>query len=448
MLGYSLMLKRGWLNTIGGGIWLAACLLSISTSEAASIQLKASVSKLEMSGKWGDVIAILSKETKDEWVYRHLANAYLRNDDCLMAEASYEKAIELDKRNAYAYLGIGDIAIAQQHWERAIEFIEKGLSLNPQNAATAGVFNNYGYALYRLKRYEEASTMFDKALARPKVEQTYVELFLNAAANEGDRGNFSKAEEICKQGITIFPQHYWCWENLGWIQEMQRRQEDSLNSYKQACALAYRDPSIKHRTEFSLPFKGRWYVSQGNGGEATHVRLKNHFAWDFTVHEKDLSYLGQGKENRDHFCFEKEVLAPADGEVMFVKDDVQDSIPVFMNYVNNLNGNCIVIKHQPGEFTELLHLRQNSIKVKVGDRVKRGQVIALVGNSGSRAPHLHFSLVSTPRPEARISLPSQFSNYLVTKDGEHVAIKNGVPQTGEEVENSDEKMASATPDKS
>jgi murein DD-endopeptidase MepM/ murein hydrolase activator NlpD len=43
------------------------------------------------------------------------------------------------------------------------------------------------------------------------------------------------------------------------------------------------------------------------------------------------------------------------------------------------------------------HLQAGSIKVKEGDRVKRGDLLGLVGNSGNTsAPHLHFHVMDGP----------------------------------------------------
>ncbi|TFH24076.1 MAG: M23 family metallopeptidase [Myxococcales bacterium] len=55
------------------------------------------------------------------------------------------------------------------------------------------------------------------------------------------------------------------------------------------------------------------------------------------------------------------------------------------------NGNCIEIRYDDGVIAKFLHLNEN--RVKQGDRVRVGQVIALTGNTGhSTAPHLHYQL--------------------------------------------------------
>ena len=52
--------------------------------------------------------------------------------------------------------------------------------------------------------------------------------------------------------------------------------------------------------------------------------------------------------------------------------------------------------------------------MKVGQRVKAGQVLGLLGNSGnSDAPHLHFHVMDGPVPLASNGLPYRFTNFTV-----------------------------------
>ncbi len=72
------------------------------------------------------------------------------------------------------------------------------------------------------------------------------------------------------------------------------------------------------------------------------------------------------------------VLAPADGIVISTAN-------------RGGYGNAIVLSHQYGVVTRYGHL--SSYNVRPGQRVKRGELIAFVGNTGrSTAPHLHYEV--------------------------------------------------------
>ncbi len=82
------------------------------------------------------------------------------------------------------------------------------------------------------------------------------------------------------------------------------------------------------------------------------------------------------------------VFAAFDGTVTEVKDDSSrgGDDPVFDD-----DGNYIAMLHDNNEVSWYEHLRFQSSKVAVGDRVVAGHIIAEVGNTGwSECPHLHF----------------------------------------------------------
>ncbi|MEZ5083640.1 MAG: M23 family metallopeptidase [Bacteroidales bacterium] len=60
-------------------------------------------------------------------------------------------------------------------------------------------------------------------------------------------------------------------------------------------------------------------------------------------------------------------------------------------------GNTIIIKHTEFLYSKLSHLKKGTIKVQTGNSIKKGDILAHVGNSGrSPEPHLHFQLQETP----------------------------------------------------
>lgn len=65
---------------------------------------------------------------------------------------------------------------------------------------------------------------------------------------------------------------------------------------------------------------------------------------------------------------------------------------VIASHKNRYSGNIISIKHTGGYITKYLHLHKRI--VKKGQRVKKGQLIGLSGNTGiSTGPHLHFEIL-------------------------------------------------------
>ncbi len=77
--------------------------------------------------------------------------------------------------------------------------------------------------------------------------------------------------------------------------------------------------------------------------------------------------------------------------------------------------NLITIYHEDGTFADYYNLSQNGAKVKVGEKIKEGQVIALSGNTGfTDRPHLRF-LVYIPRLKEKQTVKTKFK----TGDGDH-----------------------------
>ena len=141
-----------------------------------------------------------------------------------------------------------------------------------------------------------------------------------------------------------------------------------------------------------LPFFGEWTISQGHDGEITHKGEWKE-AFDFVIEDEDGStYRQPGSRLEDYYGFNRPVMAAQAGTVVSVEDDVDDNSPGQVNLDQNW-GNSVVIKHGEFMFTKLSHLKKGTIKVKEGDTVKKGEVVASLGNSGrSPEPHIHFQM--------------------------------------------------------
>jgi Peptidase family M23 len=143
--------------------------------------------------------------------------------------------------------------------------------------------------------------------------------------------------------------------------------------------------------------------------DGVRIETPETFAVDWAKAKGDRLFDGDGKRVEQYYGFGADILAVADGTVVYIQDGMPDETP-FVSMVpkskSDYGGNNIILKIAPNVFAWYAHLRQGSVTVKVGDAVKAGAPIAKLGNSGpSEGPHLHFGLLDKPDPVAGRSLP-------------------------------------------
>jgi hypothetical protein len=133
--------------------------------------------------------------------------------------------------------------------------------------------------------------------------------------------------------------------------------------------------------------------------------------------------------------FGADIHAVADGPVVGVLDGLPEQVPGTSPSglpLEEYAGDHIVQDLGDGNFALYAHLKTGSIKVKVGDRLNSGQVIALLGNTGNTdGPHLHFHVMSTPDPLRSNGLPFVLSTFrldgrIASMDAED-AVEAGQP---------------------
>jgi len=166
-----------------------------------------------------------------------------------------------------------------------------------------------------------------------------------------------------------------------------------------------------NKIPIKLPFQGFWKVTQGIDGAFTHQKDWR-FAWDFELIDAEgKTYKASGKAREDYYCFDKPVLAPADGYVYEIENNVDDNEIGAYNLKNNW-GNSVVMSHAAGLFSQLSHLKKESVTVQKGQFVRKGEQIARCGNSGrSPYPHLHFQFQNSPEIGSH-TLSYAFSSYI------------------------------------
>ena len=152
------------------------------------------------------------------------------------------------------------------------------------------------------------------------------------------------------------------------------------------------DPESVHRPEtaYRAPFaiSSDYRITQAYPDVNTHNTLDSFYAVDFAMP------IGT------------DIFAARAGTVFKIAAD---------NYTSGLDpardgpsANVVQILHDDGTYAVYAHLNWNSIRVRPGDRVARGEYIADSGNTGfSSGPHLHFAVIRNVGMRAE-SVPVRF----------------------------------------
>jgi murein DD-endopeptidase len=172
--------------------------------------------------------------------------------------------------------------------------------------------------------------------------------------------------------------------------------------------VALYDPSMKfgHRTSL--------YTVDGR------ARIPARFAIDWVRLEHDATHArGDDAAAANWHGYGADVLAVADGVVAQAQDDLPalDAVSASKGPMSleNASGDYVVLDIGDGRHVFYEHLQHGSVQVKAGDRVRRGQVIARLGNTGSSSsgPHLHFHVADAPSTLAAEGVPYVFRTFEV-----------------------------------
>lgn len=173
------------------------------------------------------------------------------------------------------------------------------------------------------------------------------------------------------------------------------------------------------KNKYRLPIDETWVVlGDGSGEGLNHHSHKAFMAYAFDFMKVDaqrsLTRVNNPKTVEDFYTWGAPIYAAADGEVQAISDGFTD-LPLGQSG-EFWDANTVCLKHAGGEYTVYGHLMKGSFVVKKGQKVKAGDMLAKVGNSGSSgAPHLHFAMYDRDG----IGLPCTFINYVeATPDGD------------------------------
>ena len=175
---------------------------------------------------------------------------------------------------------------------------------------------------------------------------------------------------------------------------------------------------------------GPWLTGNGPAAESGHRRslipisgtpsIAQRFAIDFVkIGDDDKTFTGDQLKNENYHAEGNDALAVANGTVVEVKDSIPENVPGITSRavpitLVTVGGNHVIIDIGGGYYAFYAHLKPGGVKVKLGDKVKRGQVIGIVGNTGnSTEPHLHFHVSDGNSPLGSEGVPYRIDSFEI-----------------------------------
>lgn len=183
---------------------------------------------------------------------------------------------------------------------------------------------------------------------------------------------------------------------------------------------------------------GPWRCANGPAYDSVHqyltiregeVRLAQRFAIDLQKVDAEGNILPSpfpdDITNDMFYGYGTELIAVADGIVSFVQDGIPENVPQASGVIRSavpitretVSGNWISIELDKNRYAFYAHVQPGSIRVKVGETVRKGQVIGLLGNSGNAVgPHLHFHIGDANSLNGSEGLPFVFETFDITAE--------------------------------
>jgi len=174
--------------------------------------------------------------------------------------------------------------------------------------------------------------------------------------------------------------------------------------------------------EVAPPLRGPGWVAGNGCCNETNAHRGAVLSIDGTLHVAERFAIDYVQLNENGFLFEgaKDDLAnygyfgaklhsATDGKVVRIQDGQPEQVPGLLptgQTVQTAGGNYMVVKVDSGHYAFYAHMQPGSLRFEKGDRVKEGQVIGLLGNTGNTdGPHLHFHVMDGPSPLQSNGIP-------------------------------------------
>ena len=246
-----------------------------------------------------------------------------------------------------------------------------------------------------------------------------------------------------------------------------RQRQKNLHRLPDDCdfhqQLSVHPRTYRDKTELILPLRGKVFVWEGHDFYAHHLRVplsdpkvlalgvtanSNDFASDFIyLDPQGRKYHDDPRKLDNWYGYGQQIYAPGAGVVLATANDIPENwfedaqattighpkLPAGKDPKDI--GNFVLIDHQDGEYSLLVHMKPGSVDVKPGDRVQPGQPVGRIGFAGdSIFPHLHYSLMDGPEVFKAWGLPAYFFHFRRVVGTSSVEVNQGPVDSGDFLE--------------
>ena len=148
------------------------------------------------------------------------------------AIAKFEKAVELDPKNANPHIGWGAMLDEQKKYDEAITQYQKAIALDPK---CADAYNNWGTVLDEQKKYDEAIAKFQKAI---ELDPKSADAYNNWGNVLDEQKKYDEAIAKFQKAIELDPKSAFVYNNWGNALKAQGKYDEANAKFQKARELS------------------------------------------------------------------------------------------------------------------------------------------------------------------------------------------------------------------
>lgn len=220
------------------------------------------------------------------------AKTSLKKGNSLFEEAKYEDAIayydkvlEKDPKNKWAWINKGYALAELTKYEETILCFDKAVEMYPKSVH---VWSRKGEALNKLNNFDEALVAFDRAI---EINPKFADIWNNKGMILANMEKYDEAIEAYNKAIVISPKFTWAWSNKGLALSCQGKYSETINAFDEAYKLGPKESAIWNDRGMALINMERYDEAIQAYNEAIELNPEDNYAW----YNKGYALDQQGK---------------------------------------------------------------------------------------------------------------------------------------------------------